>query len=123
MCTIWCIALLCHALRNPFKCWFEHVDSRCGHVSRALLGHSVQFGVGYILGQNICLWWFPIYWAYQNFRVCVIWALVIPRFSQNWLERLGLIWSFDVHLSMYVNLDWAHFHSLFLYSLLPLSVG
>ena len=34
-------------------CGFEHVESRCGHVSMVLLGHSVQFGFGYKLGQKI----------------------------------------------------------------------
>ena len=48
-----------------------------------------------------------MYWAYQNFGACVIWAYVVPRFFQNWLESLWLIWSLDVQLSMYVNLDWA----------------
>ena len=51
VCTIWWTPLLWRAIRNPFKCWFEHVESKCGHVSMALLGHSVQFGFGYKLGQ------------------------------------------------------------------------
>ena len=59
-----------------------------------------------------------MYWAYRSFRVCVIWASIIPRFFHNWLESLGVIWSLDVHLSMYENLDWAHFNYWFLCSLL-----
>ena len=49
----------------------------------ALLGHSVQFGFGCKLGQNIFLWWLPIYWVYRNFRVYVIWASVIPGFKKK----------------------------------------
>jgi hypothetical protein len=41
-----------------------------------------------------------------------------PGVFQNWLKSLWLIWSLDVHLSMYVNLDWAHLNSWFLCSLL-----
>ena len=47
---IWSIALLWRAIRNPFMWGFEHVESRCGHVFMALLGHSVQFGFGCRLG-------------------------------------------------------------------------
>ena len=46
-CLIW------RAICSPFMCGFEHVESRCGHVSMVLLGHSVQFGFGYKLGQKI----------------------------------------------------------------------
>ena len=53
MCTIWWTTLLWCAIRNPFKCWFVHVERKCGHASMALLGHSVQFGFGYKLGQKI----------------------------------------------------------------------
>ena len=59
---------------------FEHVESKCGHVSMVILGHSEQFGFGCRLGQKIFLRWLPIYWAYQTSRVCVIWASVIPGF-------------------------------------------
>lgn len=31
--TIWCIALLCPAIRSPLMCWFAHTEKRCGHVS------------------------------------------------------------------------------------------
>ena len=34
------------------------------------------------------------------------------------VESLWLIWSLDVHLSMYVNLDWANLSSWFMCSLL-----
>ena len=77
MCTIWWTALLWCAMCNPCKCWFEHVESKCGHVSMALLGHSVQFGFGYRVGQNTFLLWFPMYWAYWSFRVYVIWGYVV----------------------------------------------
>ena len=86
---------------------FEHVESKCGHVSMVLLGHNVQFGFGCILGQKMFLRWFPMYWAYLSFSVCVICASIIHGFFQNWLESLWLIWSLDVHLSTYMNFDWA----------------
>ena len=35
---IWWTALLWRVIHNPFKCWFEHVESKCGHVYMALLG-------------------------------------------------------------------------------------
>ena len=112
------VALLWRAMRSPFICGFEHVDSKCGHVSMVLLGHSVQLGFEYKLGQTMCLRWLPIYCAYQNFRVCVIWASTVPGFFKIWLESLWFIWSLDVHLSMYVNLDCASLNSWFLCTLL-----
>ena len=99
VCLIRCTVLLCCAIRNPFKCWFEHVESRCAHVFKVLLGHSVHFGFGYILGQNIWLRWLPMYWAYQNFRVCVIWASVIPGFSKIGWRVWG---SFGRWMSIYL---------------------
>ena len=48
----------------------------------------------------------------------MIWAFVVPEFFPNWLESLWLICSLDVHLSMYVNLNWAGLSSWFLCSLL-----
>ena len=60
--------------------------------------------------------WLPMYWAYRNFRVCIILVFVVPGFFQNWLESLWLIWLLDVHLSIYVNLDWASLSSWFLCS-------
>ena len=50
---IWWTALLWHAIRNSFKCYFEHVESKCGHVSMALLGNSVHFGFRYKFGEKI----------------------------------------------------------------------
>ena len=52
---IWWTTILWHAIRSPFVSGFGHVESRCGHVSMVLLGHSVHFGFGYRLGQKICL--------------------------------------------------------------------
>jgi hypothetical protein len=65
---------------------FKHVESKCGHVSLALLGHSVQFGFRCKLGQSIFLQWFPIYWAYRSSKVCVMWASVISGFE----KKIGL---------------------------------
>ena len=39
-CNVWvmrCVALLCLAIRRPFKYRCSHVDSRWGHVSLSLL--------------------------------------------------------------------------------------
>ena len=30
-----------------------------------------------------------MYWAYRNFRVCVIWTYVVLGFLQNWLKSCG----------------------------------
>ena len=35
-------ALLWHAICTPFRCWFLHLDSRCGYVSQLLSGHNVS---------------------------------------------------------------------------------
>ena len=51
---------------------FEHVESMCGHTSMVLLEHSVQFGFGCKVSQNIFLQWLPMYWVYRIFNVCVI---------------------------------------------------
>lgn len=59
---------------------FELVESKCGHVSMALLGYRAHFGFGCKVGQNIFLRWLPTYWAYQNFRVCLIWVFAAPGF-------------------------------------------
>jgi hypothetical protein len=56
VCAIWWSVLICRAIRNPFKCWFEHVESKCGHVFMALLGDNVQFSLGIIRLEDI-LWW------------------------------------------------------------------
>ena len=40
VCAIWCIALLWRTIRIPFMWGFAHVESKCGQVSVALLGHS-----------------------------------------------------------------------------------
>jgi hypothetical protein len=53
VCVIICTALLCLAIRRPFKNGCLHVDSRCGHVSLSFLWHSVQLGFGCVRGQNI----------------------------------------------------------------------
>ena len=38
---------------GPLCGGFDLVESRCGHVSMVLLGHSVHFGFGNKLGQKI----------------------------------------------------------------------
>jgi hypothetical protein len=52
VCAICCTALLWRAIHSPFMWGFEHVESKCGHVSMALLGHSVQFEFGCKLGHK-----------------------------------------------------------------------
>ena len=36
-------------------CGFEHVERRWGQLSVASLGHSVQFGLGCVIGQKMFL--------------------------------------------------------------------
>ena len=50
--------------------------------------------------------WLPMYWAYLNFKLWVIWALVTFLFFQNWLESFWFICVLNSHLSMYGNLIW-----------------
>lgn len=59
-------------------CGFVHVDSRYGHVSISYLGNSVQFGIGWVIGQKMSLRRFPMYWAYLIFSVCVICVFDMP---------------------------------------------
>jgi hypothetical protein len=47
----------------------------------------------------------------SEFRVCLIWAFVIPRFFKFLLESLWLIWLLDVRLFIYTNLVWASLSS------------
>ena len=79
-----------------------------------LLQHSVKFGVWV---HNCILAVVAHVLGVSQFQ-CVIWASVIPRFFQNWLESLWLIWSLDVHLSIFVDLDRVNIDSLFLWLLL-----
>ena len=49
------------------------------------------------------LLWLPMYWAYLNFNVWVIWAYVTLLFFHKKLESLWFICSLDSHLSTYGN--------------------
>ena len=40
---------------------------------------SVHFGFGWVVDNFYYSLWFPIYWAYWNFRVCIICAFEITR--------------------------------------------
>ena len=33
-------------------CVFVHVDNRCGHMSISCFGINIQFGFGYVNGEN-----------------------------------------------------------------------
>ena len=50
--------------------WVGASGERCGHVSILWFGQSVQSGLGYVSGQKMFFWRYPMYWAYQNFKVC-----------------------------------------------------
>ena len=76
-------ALLCLAILRPFRYGCSHVDSRWGQVSLSLRWHRVQLGFGCVRGQNMFFLWLPMYCAYLNFRVCVIWASVVCLFFQK----------------------------------------
>lgn len=67
--------------------WVWNVDSKCGHVLIVLFGHRVQFGFECVSGQKIFFGWLPIYWAYQNFSVCLIYAYDIMGVFQKWLDN------------------------------------
>lgn len=61
VCAIRCIAFLWRAIRSPFMWGCEHLESKCGHVSMTLLGHSVKFGFGcmvsYLGWISRCEYW------------------------------------------------------------------
>ena len=78
--------MLCRAILRPFKYGCSHVDRRWGHVSLSLRLHSVQLGFGCVRGQKMFILWLPMYCAYLNLRVWVIWASVAFSFFQKWLE-------------------------------------
>ena len=89
-CIVWemrCTALLCLAILSPFRYGCSHVDSRWGHVSHLFLWHRVHLAFWCVRGHNMFLLWLPMYWAYMNFNVWVIWL-------------------FDNHLSTYGNFFW-----------------
>ena len=46
---------------KAFDVWIWAFREDVGHVSLALLGHSVQFGFGCVVGQKMFLKWLPIY--------------------------------------------------------------
>ena len=104
VCVIRWTALLCLEILRPFRWGCSHNERRCGHVSLSLLWHSVQLGFWCVCGQKIFFLWLPMYCAYLNFKVWVIWASVILSSFQKWLESFWFIWSFDNHLSTYGNL-------------------
>ena len=67
----------------------------------------MKLGFGNLRGQKMFFLWLPMYWAYRNFKVCVIWASVTFLFFQKWLESFWLMWVLDNYLPTYGNLAWA----------------
>ena len=53
------------------------MDRRWGHVSLSFMGYRVRMALGWVRGQQMFVMRLPMYWADRNFRVCVIWALVM----------------------------------------------
>ena len=68
-------------------------------------------GVGICYCQNMFFWWYPMYWAYQNFKVCVICTLDMPEGFHKWFESFWLICLLDIHLLTYVSLDFVIYSS------------
>ena len=101
-----CTALLCRAILKPFKYGCSHVDRKRSHMSMSLRWHSIQLGFRCLRGQKIFYMWLPMYCAYQNFSVWVIWASItfLFIFFQKWLESFWFIWVLDDHLSTQGNL-------------------
>jgi hypothetical protein len=48
--------------------------------------------------------WFPMYWAHQNYSVCIICTFEMPLAFQKWFDSLCWICTLETHLSTYVNL-------------------
>ena len=59
--------------------------------------------------------WLPMYCAYLNFRVWVIWASIVYLFFQKWLDSFLFIWEFDSHFSTYGNLCFANSMTIFVF--------
>ena len=76
-------ALLCLAILSPLSNGCSHVDNMWGHVSCSFLWHSVQLDFWCVRGQNMFFLWFPMYWAYLNFNVWVIWVSGIFSLCQK----------------------------------------
>ena len=45
-----------------------------------------QLGLGYVSGKKMFILWFPMCWAYRNFKVCVICASDFPKVSRSGLR-------------------------------------
>ena len=108
-----CTALLCLAILKPFRNGCSHVDRRWGHVSMSLRWHSVQLGFWCVRGKKMVFLWLPLYCAYPNFSVWLIWAFVTISFFHKWLDSFWCIWVFDSHSSTYGNLALADATSRF----------
>jgi hypothetical protein len=52
----------------------------------------------------MCFLWLPMYWAYLNFNIWVIWVSDTFLFFQKWLESFWFICPLESHLSTYGNL-------------------
>ena len=66
------------------------------HVSMSLWWHNVQLGFWCVRDQQILFMWFPMYCAYLNFSVWVIWAYVTLLFLQKRLDSFWFIWMSDI---------------------------
>ena len=51
------------------------MDSRCSHVLNLWFGQTMQLGLEYVSGEKMLFQWILMYWAYWNFKVCIICAL------------------------------------------------
>lgn len=60
MCNLVCYIVMVGYVSNLYVSAFEHMASRRGQVSMALLGHKVQFGFGCVIGHNMLLQRLPI---------------------------------------------------------------
>jgi hypothetical protein len=88
VCGLFGVLLCCVGLATAFNVWVGvSGESRYGYVSISWFGQSVQLGLGYVNAQKIFFWWFPMYWAYHNFKLCVICALNMPKAFRKCFER------------------------------------
>lgn len=81
VCSAWamrCNTMLWHGILRPFIIWLSHVDRKWAMCFWHCWGIGCRWGFGWVRGLKIFLLWFPMYWVYRNFRICIILPLDMP---------------------------------------------
>jgi hypothetical protein len=97
------VAALCLATMRPLKSLWLHGYSKSDYTFLSLLWHSMQSWLVSFWDQSKIFTWFPMYWVYPNFNICVIWVSVVCCVLQNKLDSLGWIWSLEIPILVLRN--------------------